>query len=208
MTPLPGLSEEEFAELARRFPTPPPQSLRMSRGIELKKGQIIDLAGFEGGDGGQSLDELFPHALQIAVDGCGNSWCLELGGPEWGPVFFCGHDPPIVVFQAATGEEFVRQMSRRKGLPDVHECREHLLPEEDGWEWIDLRTPELGDGFCWGQFGPYTELRRFPTERIFGRRRPAPREPSASRPWWKKLFGLLIPALLQAGLGPGGLVDP
>ncbi len=187
MTPLDGLSEAEFAALARSVPTPPPESLKVSRGVRLQDGTVIDLSGI---DGGQALDELFPHALHIAVDGYGNSWCLDLGGPEWGPVFFCGHDPPIVVYQAATGQEFASWGV----LPEVLGCRERALPEEDGWEWFDLRTPEPGDGFCWGLYGPRTELRRHPAERIFGRKK------VPKKPWWK-LFGLLVAALLQPGLG-------
>lgn len=183
MTSLPGLSDEEFARLAKAVPTPPPESLKRSRGTSL-----VDLAGMEGG---QALEELFPHALTIAVDGYGNSWCLDLGGPEWGPVFFCGHDPPVVVYQAATGQEFASWGV----LPEVLGCSERALAVEGDWEWFDLRNPAPGDGFCWGLYGPRTELRRHPTERIFGRKK------VPKKPWWK-LFGLLlVAALLQPGLG-------
>lgn len=185
MTPLPGLSEAEFAELASRVPTTPPEELKASRGVSLKEG-VIDLAGVEGG---QALDELFPHGLNIAVDAYGNSWCVDLGGPEWGPVFYVCHDPPIVVYQAATGQEFVR----RGQLPEVLECREKPAGDDavtrafaaelgEGWELVDLRDPQPGEGFCWGQHGPGTELRRCPQARIFARKRPA------KKPFWKKLF--------------------
>jgi hypothetical protein len=33
--------------------------------------------------------------------------------------------------------------------------------------FVDLRRPEIGDGFSWGRFGPRTEVRRHGYERLF-----------------------------------------
>jgi hypothetical protein len=33
--------------------------------------------------------------------------------------------------------------------------------------FVDLRRPEVGDGFSWGRFGPRTEVRRHGYARLF-----------------------------------------
>lgn len=38
---------------------------------------------------------------------------------------------------------------------------------DETWEFIDLRSPKLGDGFAWGRYGPRTRHRRFGEKRIF-----------------------------------------
>ena len=35
------------------------------------------------------------------------------------------------------------------------------------WQFVDLRTPRLGDGFSWGRYGPKTLNKRFGEKRIF-----------------------------------------
>jgi hypothetical protein len=38
---------------------------------------------------------------------------------------------------------------------------------DETWQLIDLRNPNLGDGFSWGRYGPKTVNRRFEEKRIF-----------------------------------------
>jgi cell wall assembly regulator SMI1 len=38
---------------------------------------------------------------------------------------------------------------------------------ETNYEFIDLRTPKLGDGFSWGRYGPWTVNKRFGEKRVF-----------------------------------------
>jgi cell wall assembly regulator SMI1 len=38
---------------------------------------------------------------------------------------------------------------------------------DETWQLIDLRSPNLGDGFSWGRYGPKTVNRRFEEKRIF-----------------------------------------
>ena len=35
------------------------------------------------------------------------------------------------------------------------------------YEFIDLRTPKLGDGFSWGRYGPWTVNKRYGEKRLF-----------------------------------------
>ena len=204
---LPGLSSEEFEELAARVPCPPPTVLRQARGINFltlgdrpacrAHGPVseVNLAGVEGG---QVLDEdLFPQGLPIAVDPFGNSWTLDLeSGGGWGPVFFVCHDPPWVVYQAHDAAQFLRQAAAgqlesgvQRELPLAQPGDDPVLQGfarelGDGWELVDLRAPQPGDAFTWGAYGPQTLLRRCPHARIFARQRPAPQP----RSWWGRVL--------------------
>ncbi len=42
---------------------------------------------------------------------------------------------------------------------------------DEGWQFIDLRHPRLGDGFSWGRYGPQTANRRFGEVRLFAYKR-------------------------------------
>jgi hypothetical protein len=38
---------------------------------------------------------------------------------------------------------------------------------DETWQFVDLRSPVLGDGFSWGRYGPRTVVKRFGEKRIF-----------------------------------------
>ena len=38
---------------------------------------------------------------------------------------------------------------------------------DETWEFIDLRTPKLGDGYSWGRYGSKTGNKRYGNKRIF-----------------------------------------
>jgi hypothetical protein len=84
--------------------------LSLTRGI--KPGlQEIDFSGLSLNEA-LGMDDVFPHALPIAGDGSGNFWVVDLhpGSKDWGPVFYACHDPPVIVWQAKSFEEFVAQL--------------------------------------------------------------------------------------------------
>lgn len=125
-----GMSADELEALARELPCPLPDDVRellaFSRGFENGPMESICFAGLPGGF---ELDGVFPSPLPIAHDGFGNYWIADLL-PEstcWGPIFYACHDPAVVVFQAATLEEFVREFLRFATPPhastidDVHD---------------------------------------------------------------------------------------
>ena len=72
---------------------------------------------------------MLPHAYSIAHDGFGNYWVLDLLSTtsSWQPVFYACHDPPVIAYQAATIEDFLRdtvamwQVGRRSAVDIVHE---------------------------------------------------------------------------------------
>jgi len=130
---LPGLTREEIDEFARSLPSPPCDDVRdlleFCSGIEGALEQI-DFTGRTLGLG-FGLDFLVPHGLTIAHDGFGNHWVVDLqpGCSNWGPIYFCCHDAPVVLLQAATVQQFVDEVLKmyipphRSLIDDVHEDR-------------------------------------------------------------------------------------
>jgi hypothetical protein len=47
------------------------------------------------------------------------------------------------------------------------ELREFASSLDPSYEFIDLRSPRLGDGFSWGRYGPRFVVKRFGEKRIF-----------------------------------------
>jgi hypothetical protein len=90
----------------------------------------IDFTGRSFRDG-FGPDFLLPHGLPIAHDGYGNFWAVDLqpGSDKWGPIYFSCHDAPVMLLQAATIQQFVREVFKMYTPPhkslidDVHEDR-------------------------------------------------------------------------------------
>lgn len=130
---LPGLTTEEVGDFDRSLPVPLPDDVRdllkFCSGIEgtLDK---IDFTGRALRDA-FGLDFLLPHGLAIAQDGCGNCWAVDLqpNSGNWGPIYFCCHDAPVVLLQAATVQQFVSEIFKiyipphKSLIDDVHEDR-------------------------------------------------------------------------------------
>jgi cell wall assembly regulator SMI1 len=128
----PPLSAEELAELEKRLPCPLPDDVRELLGFcSGFSGGAADFVDFTDRDGAFALEEAFPHGHPIAGDGYGNFWVVDLmpDSTSWGPVYFACHDPPIILFQSATLEEFLSELFKmslppfRSLVDDVHEDR-------------------------------------------------------------------------------------
>lgn len=128
---LPPLSEMEIDEFANSLPCKLPEEihtlLKYCRGFE----GTVDLVDFIGQDLSFGFETIFPHGLPIASDGFGNFWVVDLR-PEstsWAPIYFCCHDAPIVVYQAASLSHFLQELFRmftpphESEIDDVHEDR-------------------------------------------------------------------------------------
>lgn len=109
---LPPATADEISRLERTLPSPLPAEIREA--LEVSKGlgngpieslSLSDLDGF-------GMEDVFPHAHSIGHDGFGNYWVLDLlpERPDWGPVFFACHDPPVIAFQSADVSTFVREV--------------------------------------------------------------------------------------------------
>jgi hypothetical protein len=113
-------------ELPCRIPDEVHELLSFARGYENGPLEAFEFAGVPGGFG---MEEILPHALAVAHDGYGNYWVVDLNptSTTWGPILFACHDPPVIVYQSPTLEEFVREFLRlgmppfRSEIDDVHE---------------------------------------------------------------------------------------
>jgi hypothetical protein len=57
------------------------------------------------------LDNLFPWSVQLADDGFGNSWILDVDKQgNWGAVFYVSHDPAVVVKHSNNLTEFLQHI--------------------------------------------------------------------------------------------------
>ena len=202
----PGLPEQELSAFETSLPCPLPEEmrelLRFARGCEGLACRLgrrfaveeICFADFQG----FGLEDVFPHAKELAVDGCGNSWVVDLtiDSKTFAPVFFSCHDPPVVVYQTDSLLHLVREMVRGSTAPWKSEvadvCAERATriwrdnpcvlshsqclagdselktfaeTLDETWEFIDLRKPQMGDGYSWGRYG--TNNKRYGDKRIF-----------------------------------------
>ena len=129
---LPGLSNEELDEMARTLPVVPAGDIRellqFCSGIDGTL-EEIDFSGRTMRDGFEA--EFIPYGLPIAHDGFGNYWVVDLqpGAADWGPIYFCCHDAPVMLLQSAAVEQFVSEVFKMYMPPhkslvdDVHEDR-------------------------------------------------------------------------------------
>jgi len=116
---LPPMNEDEIKELTSRIPCPIPteivELLRFARGFAgtwLEEVKFATLPDF-------GLEEIFPCAIELAHDGCGNFWVLDLTkhSSQWGPIFYACHDAPVIVYQTDSLLHFVMEAVREGKAP-------------------------------------------------------------------------------------------
>jgi len=113
--------EDQLRQLERNLPDPLPGEIRellaATRGFENGPYEV-DFSGYARDGEGLRIPggvceffKVFPCALPIATDGCGNDWMIDftIGDAVWGPVFFACHDPPVFVFTASDLREFIEE---------------------------------------------------------------------------------------------------
>src|SRR5215217_3565066 len=150
---LPGLSRSELREFERQLPCHiPPEIAALLSACRGFCG-TVEQVDFTGRDLMFEFDPAFPCGLPIAADGYGNFWVVDLHprSVQWGPIYFACHDPPVILYQADSLEQFLSELFRMFKPPhqslvdDVHEDRlanvwqtnpgvlsyEHCLRSED-----------------------------------------------------------------------------
>ena len=105
----PGLPAAEVDELAKRLPTGEipadiKELLEFTTGFEFYG---IDEVTFDG-IGQSGFDNIFPYSVQLAHDGFGNFWILDVDSKgHWGNVFYVCHDPAVVVKHSDDLAQFI-----------------------------------------------------------------------------------------------------
>lgn len=75
------------------------------------------------------LEDIFPHAKELAEDGCGNSWVTDLTSESdaFAPIFYSCHDPAVIVYQTNSLLHLIQEIVRGGKAPwnseiaEVHE---------------------------------------------------------------------------------------
>jgi SMI1 / KNR4 family (SUKH-1) len=106
---LPGLTDNEIDNLVKRLPTGKiPNDVRellsFTKGFEFYG---IDEITFDG-VGQFGFENIFPYSVQLAHDGFGNFWILDVDSiGNWGNVFYVCHDPAVVVKHSDNLSQFI-----------------------------------------------------------------------------------------------------
>jgi SMI1 / KNR4 family (SUKH-1) len=140
LTLRPALTEPELSALRAQYPVPLPAELvallSVTRGVD----GLLDL-DLTGASHSVEPAELMPAGLPVAADGFGNFWLLDLtpDTTDVAPVFFLGHDPAVLLYQAPDLATFVDEALRRFEPPhaslvdDVHDDRlQHVWQRRPG----------------------------------------------------------------------------
>jgi hypothetical protein len=179
----PGLSDKEIDELAKKLPTQKVpdeirELLKFTKGFEFGPLEEINFYGV----GKFGMENIFPFSVQLAGDGFGNFWILDIDSKGlWGAVFFVCHDPAVIVKQANNLSEFILQLKAYVqdanldlipgkvlmeiwngdmffNINDFEKPEDKALKDSIGllgknFAIADLRNASNQTGFAWGKFG-------------------------------------------------------
>jgi len=190
---LSGMTNDEIetykTQLPRkRLPEEIEDLLRFSRGFSFYGLEEVrfDTFGYFG------FEEMFPNSVQLAGDGFGNFWILDVDSKgNWNSVYYVCHDPAVIVKHSENLKQFIEHVDEygKKGqesnLDIIHEkvvmdvwaqkvgimeSNEKDYDFENGMIALpemflvaDLTDKPIKTGFPWGKSGPKTKIIR-PTD--------------------------------------------
>ena len=126
---LPGLTDEEIDNLAKgvpsgQIPNDIRELLKFASGFEFSGLEEITFNGI----GQFGFEEIFPNSVQLAGDGFGNFWILDIDqNGTWGNVFYVCHDPAVVIKHSNNLSEFIQHVDdfgkngKNSNLDIIHE---------------------------------------------------------------------------------------
>ena len=178
---LEGMTENELANFKTQLPknclpNEMEQLLRYSKGFVfhgLNEVRFDAYAYF-------GFEEVFPYSIQLAGDGYGNFWILDIdSNGNWKSVYYVCHDPAVIVKQSENLTEFIKHIDEYgvKGsestLNIIHEETVFAIWNEEkgimernekdyNFENKQIELPEMflvadmtnkaiGTGFPWGR---------------------------------------------------------
>jgi hypothetical protein len=95
------------------------------------------------------------HFLREVVRGSGSPWKSEIAEVHERLTTRIWRENPCAMSRSqclATGD---------------YELKAFAESVDDTWEFIDLRTPKVGEGYSWGRYGSRTVNKRYGNKRIF-----------------------------------------
>jgi hypothetical protein len=126
---LPGLTDKEIDNLVKgvpsgQIPNDIRELLKFASGFEFSGLEEITFNGI----GQFGFEEIFPNSVQLAGDGYGNFWILDIDqNGNWGKVFYVCHDPAVVVKHSDNLSEFIQHVDdfgkngKTSNLDIIHE---------------------------------------------------------------------------------------
>lgn len=190
---LGGLTNVEIENLKsklpkNKLPNEIEELLRFSKGFEFYGLEEIRFDAF----GYFGFEEMFPNSIQLAGDGFGNFWILDIDSQgNWDSVYYVCHDPAVIVKQSANLAEFIKHVDEfglkrnQSNLDIIHEKtvmeiwsekvgimekNEKDYDFENGQFELpemflvaDLTNQPIKTGFPWGKSGPNIKIIR-PTD--------------------------------------------
>jgi len=108
-----GLTERQIDELGAKLPTDQipaeiSELLAFTSGFEFDVLEEItfDAVGVFG------FEEFFPNSVQLAGDGFGNYWILDIDkNGSWGNVFYVCHDPAVIIKHSDNLTQFIEHVN-------------------------------------------------------------------------------------------------
>jgi cell wall assembly regulator SMI1 len=125
----PGLTDQQIDDLAKRLPTGQipneiKELLKFASGFEFFGLEEVTFDGV----GQFGFEEFFPTSIQLAGDGFGNFWILDINkNGQWGNVFYVCHDPAVIVKHSDNLTEFIKHVDefgkkgKQSNLDEIHE---------------------------------------------------------------------------------------
>ncbi|MBP6022174.1 SMI1/KNR4 family protein [Ferruginibacter sp.] len=185
---LEGLNDTDIenfkSQLPKKYlPTEIEELLKFSKGFNFEGLEEVRFDAYNS----FGFDEIFPHSIQLAGDGAGNFWILDIdSNGNWKSIYYVCHDPAVIVKHSENLSEFIEDVDEfgKKGadsnLGIIHEkivmdiWNEKIgLMEQNNKEYdfgqiqlpelfliADLKNEPIKNGFSWGKFGPNTKIIR------------------------------------------------
>ena len=191
---LDGMTNEEITEYKKQLPnnflpTEIEELLKFSKGFEFFGLEEVRFDSF----GHFGFEEMFPNSIQLAGDGFGNFWILDIDtNGNWNSVYYVCHDPAVIVKHSEDLTQFIEQIDEygKKGnestLDIIHEqtvmeiwTEKVGIMEKNEKEYdfqnkkiefpemfliADLINEPIKTGFPWGKSGANTKIIR-PTDK-------------------------------------------
>jgi hypothetical protein len=156
----PGLTAQQLELLRASLPggcLPPEihELLAFASGFEFYG---IDEVTFDG-IGLFGLENIFPCSIQLAGDGFGNFWILDIDEQgNWGPVFYACHDPEAIIKHSNNLAEFLRHIDEYgkfgsdSHLDVIHEKTVMQVWEDKAGGFIDKQTAQISTDISLSEF--------------------------------------------------------
>ncbi|MDF2457226.1 MAG: hypothetical protein K0R51_3219 [Cytophagaceae bacterium] len=195
---LHGLSDSEIEAFKKTLPSQHlpadiEELLRFSKGFEFSYFDTIQFTSY----GEFGFEKLFPQSIQLAGDGLGNFWVLDIDNTgHWGPVYYVCHDPAVVVKNSENLSEFLQQLDQYASgenpsnlisideqlvfdiWEDPNGIMEQYKKTPDFSEEFMKQLPELmmiadmtsaknKTGFAWGKYGANNKILRYDDKPIW-----------------------------------------